>query len=48
MEKPKKEQPAAKERLSAMPSAETEKEAERLRDHFVARYQDRAPKPCKN
>ena len=43
---PKKEQPAAKEMMSAMQSAETREETERLRDRFVAKYRERAPKAC--
>jgi len=43
---PKKEQPAAKEMLSAMQSAETREEAERLRDRFVVKFKERAPKAC--
>lgn len=34
----KKEQPTAKELLSAMQSAATRAEAERLRDRFIAKY----------
>lgn len=43
---PKKEQPAGKELLSAMQAAATRAESERLRDRFVARYRERAPKAC--
>jgi transposase-like protein len=43
---PKKEQPAGKEMLSAMQSAETQEEAMKLRDRFVVKFKERAPKAC--
>lgn len=41
---PKREWPEARELLRKMPYAETEKECERLRDQFVARYRKAYPK----
>ena len=41
---PKKEQPAAKQRLRSMSYADTQAECERHRDRFVARYRRLYPK----
>lgn len=44
---PKREQPAASKLLKAMPYAATKKEAQKLRDQFVSRYQTEHPKATK-
>jgi putative transposase len=44
---PRKEQPAAKKLLAAIPYAPTREECERRRDEFVARYRKSCPKAIK-
>jgi transposase-like protein len=43
---PKKEQPAAKDLLRAIPAAETVEEAEKRRDDFIKQHRQRHPKAC--
>ena len=43
---PRKEQPAARDLLRAIPAAETREQAESLRDDFVRRYRQHHPKAC--